>query len=84
MGLHPTISVSCIVYPLKDKLSFVGEKSVSLLLGSLRTTNNSAAIADSRFGAQCAYYALDGAFAAVFPPVSCVRNIEAKRQLFVT
>lgn len=57
MGLHPTINVSCIVYPLKDKLSFVGEKGVSLLLGSVRTTNDSAAIADSLFSVQVAYFA---------------------------
>jgi len=57
VGLHPTINVSCIVYPLKDKLSFVGEKGVSLL-GSLRTTNDNAAIAGSRFGVQGAYFAL--------------------------
>ena len=57
MGLHPTIYVSCIVYILKDKLSFVGEKGVSLLLGSVRTTNDSAAIAVSRVGVQGAYFA---------------------------
>ena len=58
MGLHPTINVSCIVYPLKDKLSFVGENGVSSLLGSLRTTNNGAEIAGSHFGVQGAYFAL--------------------------
>jgi hypothetical protein len=49
----------CLLYclPLKNKLSFVGEKGVSLSLGSVRTTNDSAAIADSRFGVQGAYFA---------------------------
>jgi hypothetical protein len=44
------------VYPLKNKLSFAGEKGVSLSLGSFRTTNDSAAIADSYFGVQGAYF----------------------------
>jgi len=50
-------------------MSFVGEKDVSLLQGGVRKTNDSAAIADSRFGVQGAYFAWDGAFAALCPPV---------------
>ena len=57
MNLHPTINVSCIVCPLKDKLSSVGEKGVSVLLGSVQTTNDYAAIADSSFGVQGACFA---------------------------
>ena len=45
-------------YPLKDKLSFLGEKGVSSLLGSVRISNDSAAIAGLRVGVQGAYFAL--------------------------
>lgn len=57
MDLYLAINVSCIVYSLRDKLNFVGEKGVSLLLGSVRKTNGNVAIADSRFGVQGSYFA---------------------------
>jgi len=57
VGLRPTINISCIIYSLEEKMSFVGEKDVSLLQGGVRKTNDSAAIADSRFGVQGAYFA---------------------------